>query len=79
MNSIFSLSFISLWTSSQLQKESRDPQGASIPALRILATLSFCCKQQEVSVTRSVQPHVHTYMFCPYVISTPYWLLQEYK
>jgi hypothetical protein len=30
-------------------------------------------------MTRSAQPHVHTYMFCPYVISTLYWLLEEYK
>jgi hypothetical protein len=28
-------------------------------------------------VTRSTQPHVHTYMFCPYVISTLYWFLEE--
>jgi hypothetical protein len=30
-------------------------------------------------VTRSTQPHVHTYMFCPHVISTLYQLLEEYK
>jgi hypothetical protein len=30
-------------------------------------------------VKRSTQPHLHTYMFCPYVISTLYWLLEEYK
>jgi hypothetical protein len=25
------------------------------------------------------QPHVHAYMFCPYVISTLYRLLKDYK
>jgi hypothetical protein len=30
-------------------------------------------------VTRSTQPHIHMYMFCPYVISTLYQLLEEYK
>jgi hypothetical protein len=30
-------------------------------------------------VTRSTQPHVHTYMSCPYVISTLYCLVEEYK
>jgi hypothetical protein len=28
-------------------------------------------------VTRYTQPHVHMYMFCPYVISTLYHLLEE--
>jgi hypothetical protein len=30
-------------------------------------------------VTRSLQPHVLTCMFCPYVISTLYQLLEDYK
>jgi hypothetical protein len=30
-------------------------------------------------VTISTQPHVDIYMFGPYVISTLYWLLEEYK
>jgi hypothetical protein len=30
-------------------------------------------------VTRFAQPHIHMYMFCPYVISTLYRLLEEYK
>jgi hypothetical protein len=29
------------------------------------------------TVTRFTQPHVHTYTFCPYVISTLYHLLEE--
>jgi hypothetical protein len=32
---------------------------------------------REKKVTRFAQPHVHTYMFCPYVISTLYHLLEE--
>jgi hypothetical protein len=28
-------------------------------------------------VTRFAQPHIYTYMFCPYVISTLYDLLEE--
>jgi hypothetical protein len=32
---------------------------------------------REKNVTRFAQPHVHTYMFCPYVISTLYHLLEE--
>jgi hypothetical protein len=31
----------------------------------------------EVGVTRFAQPHVHMYMFCSYVISTLYGLLEE--
>jgi hypothetical protein len=34
---------------------------------------------QEKNVSRSAQPHVHMYMFCPYVISMPYQLHGEYK
>jgi hypothetical protein len=30
-------------------------------------------------VTRFTQPHMHTYMFCPHVVSTLYWLLEENK
>jgi hypothetical protein len=30
-------------------------------------------------MTRSAQPQVHKYMFCPYVISTLYQLLEESK
>jgi hypothetical protein len=30
-------------------------------------------------VTRFTQPHVHMYMFSPYVISTLYQLLEEYN
>jgi hypothetical protein len=31
------------------------------------------------TLTRFAQPHVHTYIFCPYVISTLFWLLEECK
>jgi hypothetical protein len=30
-------------------------------------------------LTRFAQPHLHTYMFCPYVISTLYPLLEDYR
>jgi hypothetical protein len=30
-----------------------------------------------LGMTRKAQPHVHMYMFCPYVISTLYHLLEE--
>jgi hypothetical protein len=33
--------------------------------------------RSQASLTRFTEPHIHMYMFCPYVISTLYWLLEE--
>jgi hypothetical protein len=53
------------------------------PILCALFVLHFILCSVKVSrwwrVTRFTQLYVHMYMFCPYVISTPYQLLEEYK
>jgi hypothetical protein len=44
--------------------------------------LYFCfCKGLEMMGSDKIHtaPHVHMYMFCPYVISTLYCLVEEYK
>jgi hypothetical protein len=40
-------------------------------------TLCFVKALRWWGVTRFAQPHIHMYMFCPYVISTLYWLLEK--
>jgi hypothetical protein len=48
----------------------------------LLFTFCFVKALRWWGVTRLTQPHVHTYMFCPYVISTLYCFivyLENYK
>ncbi len=46
----------------------------------IVVHFTFCfVKALRWGVTRFAQPHVHTCMFCPYVISNLYQLLEEIK
>jgi hypothetical protein len=44
-----------------------------------LFVLHFLKGLEMMGSDKITQPHVLMYMFCPYVISTLYWLLEEYK